>query len=56
MSKYDSLILSEDQIKNSINLQVLAHHNPKRINWPSGLWVPKSPLDKILKEIRDGNA
>ncbi len=52
--KYKNLYLDNEQIKNSIHLQVLAHLNSKRINWPSEPWCPISGLDLILKEIRDG--
>jgi len=54
LPKYKGLYLGDEQIKSSIHLQVLAHHNPKRINLPSEPWHPISGLNKILKDIRDG--
>jgi len=54
MNRYSHLTLSNDQLRNSINLQVLAHLNPKRINWPPDPWHPISGIDKILKGIRNG--
>ena len=51
--KYKSLCLTDNQIKKSIHLQVLAHHHPKMINWLPEPWQPISGLDKILKGIRD---
>jgi len=53
ISKYKSLYLDDDQIKNSIHLQVLTHLTPKLINWPSEPWNPISGLDLILHDIRD---
>ena len=50
--KYKGLYLDDEQMKNSIHLQVLARHNPKRINWPPEPWCPISGLGLILKEIR----
>jgi len=52
--KYKVLQLNDKQIRNSIHLQVLAYHNPKKINWPPELWQPISGLNKIMKGIRDG--
>ena len=51
--KYKGLYLDDEQIKNSIHLQALAHHNPKRINWPSEPWNPISGLDLILHDVRN---
>jgi len=53
MNKYSRLTLTDKQLRNSIHLQVLAHLNPKRINWPLEPWHPISDIDKILKGIRD---
>jgi len=52
--KYKTLQLNNEQIKNSIHLQVLAHHNSKRINWPPEPWCPIGGLDLILYNIRNG--
>ena len=53
MDKYSTLKLTDKQLGNSIHLQVLAHLNPKRINWPSEPWTPVNQLDRILKAIRN---
>lgn len=53
MDKYSQLKLTDEQLCNSIHLQVLAHHNPKRINRPSEPWIPANQLDRILKDIKD---
>lgn len=52
--KYKGLYLDDEQIRNSIHLQVLARHNPKRVNWPPEPWNPISGLGKILKSIKHG--
>jgi len=53
MDEYSKLKLSDDQIRNSINLQVLAYLSPKTINWPPEPWTPANQLDRILKDIRN---
>ena len=54
--KYKGLYLGDEQLRNSINLQVLAHLKPARINWPAEPWHPVSGLGKILKGIRGANS
>ena len=54
--KYKVLQLNNDQIKQSLHLQVLAHHRPKLINWPPEPWNPINSLDKILKNIRNNGS
>lgn len=52
--KYKGLYLGDEQIKNSLHLQVLAYFKPKIINWPPEPWQPISGIGKILKRIKDG--
>lgn len=51
--RYKILQLNNEQIRNSLHLQVLAHHNPKLINWPPEPWNPKGGLDLILYNIKN---
>ena len=51
-TKYKHLELSKDQLNNSIYMQVLAYHRPKRLNWPDYTkYTPTTQLEKILEEI-----
>ena len=48
--KYDSLFLSEKQLKDNLHLQVVAKFRPERFNIPDG-FIPKSQIDKIIFKI-----
>jgi hypothetical protein len=51
--RYKVLQLSNEQIRNSLYLQVLAYQKSELINWPPEPWHPISGLDCILYNIRD---
>jgi hypothetical protein len=52
--RYKQFYSNEAQIRNTLHAQVLAKFRPDRINWPKEPWTPSTPLDRHLKELRDG--
>lgn len=47
LSWYDNLRLSEHQVRNALNLQIVARLTPKKIRYPKD-WCPRTQLDKLI--------
>ena len=48
--KYDSLFLTDDQLKKNIHLQVIAKFKPDQFNIPDG-FIPRNQIDKLIFKI-----
>jgi hypothetical protein len=47
MGRYASLFLTDDEIRHSVHLQVIARRLPKRITLPDG-WIPSNQIDRLI--------
>ena len=45
--RYSALYMDEARLRKSLDLQVLARRNPKRITLPDG-FVPRTQLDRFI--------
>ena len=48
--RYRHLFLTDDQIRHSLRMQVIAHWQPERIRLPKG-FAPRGPVDRRILDI-----
>jgi len=52
IGKYKRLQVDEAEIRNQINLQVMARFKPGRVNIPAG-WTPRNAYERHLVELME---